>query len=177
MKFLEVDLDSQAVEVIADSALTLPGRPLFIPDLPEVPRWTLRPLLAVRVSRLGKCISPKFAHRYRDAITVVLRLLPSVHSGISSLIDCGINLGSWMEASQALSAPELPVEALGQSVTLTDVHALIDRAIAWVSRGATLKMGDVLLLPISAIAPAEVHIGFNTAATLCGQPVLNLRIR
>ena len=50
----------------SDSSLLVNRKPLFVPDwlheLQALPCWVLR------VSRLGKCIAPRFASRYYDAV-------------------------------------------------------------------------------------------------------------
>lgn len=48
--------------VIADTALLLKNKPFFIPEFASP--CTARPHLVVQISRLGRSISEKFAHRY-----------------------------------------------------------------------------------------------------------------
>lgn len=156
MKILEVDLAANpyAVRLIADSALTLPGKPTFIPDLPEVASWMLKPYIAVRISRLGKCIALRFADRYHDSFTPACRLVPidshgSVITAIDSVLDFGVTIGRWSDHPVA--------ETVGLSFSGADSHIdsrlhpdTVRQAIQWVSRLATLKMGDILLLPLDA---------------------------
>ena len=49
-----------------DSALLKDGKPFFIPDFSKQVDYETE--LVVRISRLGKNIAPRFAHRYYDAI-------------------------------------------------------------------------------------------------------------
>lgn len=51
-----------------DSSILVPRRPFFIPDFSEDVHHELE--LVVRINRLGKHISPKFAHKYYDEVTV-----------------------------------------------------------------------------------------------------------
>ena len=51
-----------------DSALLKDGKPFFIPDFTKQCDYEVE--LVVRICRLGKNISPRFAHRYYDAVTV-----------------------------------------------------------------------------------------------------------
>ena len=51
-----------------DSALLKDGKPFFIPDFSNEIHYETE--LVVRISRLGKNISERFAHRYYDAVTV-----------------------------------------------------------------------------------------------------------
>ena len=52
----------------ADSALLKNGKPFFVPDWTD--RVDYEGELVVRISRLGKGIAERFAHRYYDAVTV-----------------------------------------------------------------------------------------------------------
>ena len=56
------------VYTLPDTALLKDGKPLFIPDFAEL--CTVQTHLVVRICRLGRSISERFAHRYYDAITV-----------------------------------------------------------------------------------------------------------
>ena len=51
-----------------DSAILRTGKPFFVPDFAE--RFDYEAELVVRISRLGKDVSERFAHRYYDAVTV-----------------------------------------------------------------------------------------------------------
>lgn len=51
-----------------DSALVTRGRPFFIPDYTQECEYEAE--LVVRICRMGRSISPRFAHRYYDAVTV-----------------------------------------------------------------------------------------------------------
>lgn len=51
-----------------DSALVTRGRPFFIPDYTQECEYEAE--LVVRICRMGRSISERFAHRYYDAVTV-----------------------------------------------------------------------------------------------------------
>lgn len=51
-----------------DSALVTRGKPFFIPDYTEECEYEAE--LVVRICRMGRSISERFAHRYYDAVTV-----------------------------------------------------------------------------------------------------------
>ena len=51
-----------------DSAILKDGKPFFLPDFSNEVHYETE--VVVRICRLGKCISPRFAHRYYDAVTV-----------------------------------------------------------------------------------------------------------
>lgn len=54
--------------VLPDTALLKDGKPLFIPDFAHP--CMVQGHLVVRICRLGRSISERFAHRYYDAVTV-----------------------------------------------------------------------------------------------------------
>ena len=56
------------VYTLPDTTLLKDGKPLFIPDFADP--CCVQAHLVVRICRLGRSISERFAHRYYDAITV-----------------------------------------------------------------------------------------------------------
>ena len=52
----------------ADSSLLKDGKPFFLPE--EMGQVDYETELVVRISKLGKSIPQRFAHRYYDAVTV-----------------------------------------------------------------------------------------------------------
>lgn len=63
-------LNKEAFDVctLPDTALLKDGKPFFIPDFADP--CTIQGHLVVRICRLGRSISERFAHRYYDAVTV-----------------------------------------------------------------------------------------------------------
>ena len=63
-------LNEEALDVytLPDTALLKDGKPFFIPDFADP--CTIQGHLVVRICRLGRSISERFAHRYYDAVTV-----------------------------------------------------------------------------------------------------------
>ena len=90
---------SPDIDIHPDSALILPGRPLFMPEWGEGWVASLHP--SVRIGRLGKNIARKFASRYYDGVSLSLRVtlresagLEGVLSGMdSSLVSWGMAAG------------------------------------------------------------------------------------
>ena len=63
-----LNIEPLDVYTLPDTALLKDGKPLFIPDFADL--CTVQTHLVVRICRLGRSISERFAHRYYDAITV-----------------------------------------------------------------------------------------------------------
>lgn len=170
-----------AITLIADSAPVAPGNPVFLPQFAG--QWQARVYLAFRIGRLGKGISAKFAPRYRDAVTLAMKLQPvdmerqllmsQLPAGIVGLFDNCVAFGQWGPI-----APDAnwAVECEGASAAISLEQSQIDRAIQSISSYATLKTGDVIM-PIHLGVEFAVSVGDTLAATLNGSPVLNLRFK
>ncbi len=131
-----------------DSALLLQGRPLFMPE--DGDGWQAQICMAVKIGRLGKNISEKFAPRYYDGLSCAMRLvLPSAPEMASVIdgMDSGIVHGEWLDASKAAGAMTVSVGAV--EIRLAPQAPEIAKAISGISRYTTLKMGDIILLPAS----------------------------
>lgn len=162
------------IDIHPDSAILLPGRPLFMPEWGEGWEAVLHP--AVRIGRLGKNISRKFASRYYDGLTVGLRVTLSDaagREGVLSGMDSTIITGEWLAPDAATRG--LAVGVGDRTVTVGPLASQIDEAIAAVSEYMTLKMGDVILLP--RIAPGiPVSEGMKLPVTADGVQVVELRV-
>lgn len=62
------ELADPVVFTKCDSALVTRGRPFFIPDYTKECEYETE--LVIRICRMGRSISERFAHRYYDAVTV-----------------------------------------------------------------------------------------------------------
>lgn len=177
-----------SVEIIADSAVTPAGRPMFIPDF--APDWSVRFYPALRVSRLGKDIAPQFAERYFDAFTLALRLTsPSLDSsmresgsehGLGGLFDYCLALGDWQKLPR--EDEELSFAAAGLSTTLRFKALECCEALSAISRYATLKTGDIVMpcrLPgeVPVKAPTEINAGMSLGFNGSSVTLLSLRLR
>lgn len=161
-------------DFMPDSALLLPGRPMFYPE--EGEGWQLQPLVAVHVNRLGKGIASKFATRYYDGITVGLRLMLPGHPspGLLSGLDSSVVCGEWMAPETVPDVIEADIN--GTAVTLAARPDDIAAALVTVSRLTIMKMGDIVLLPPACPAlPATPRTQVGVRLT-DGRVPLNLKI-
>lgn len=172
-----------AVTLVADSALVMPGRPVFLPDFAE--RWRADIYLAARISRLGKGFAPKFASRYYDAVTLAMRLVPEdadvllasrgMSAGLDGLFDGAVTLGRFQPSELVVSGMTVSVDG-NQTVRLEDAARRLDEAVSEVSRMSTLKTGDLIMTCGFTVSDA-VKIGDVVTATLCGAPCLKVKIK
>ncbi|MCM1293688.1 MAG: fumarylacetoacetate hydrolase family protein [Bacteroides sp.] len=170
-----------AITVMADSAITPPGRPVFLPDFSQ--QWSAEFYLCVKVSRLGKDIAPKFASRYFESVTVAMRLVPDTllmelaeaerPEGAAVIFDNALTLGQWIGADELTDETTITVGDATQSIG--SVKEIAVETIAAVSAYCTLKTGDLLL----AIRPADrisVQAGMALTASIDGRQLLSVKL-
>lgn len=141
----------------ADSALLTHGKPMFKPDFTQ--ELSAAPLLALRISRMGKSIPARFAHRYYDAVGVavdftaedVLRQLR--YEGepwdVAKSFDGSVCLGEWQELEMGDEQLEISllINGVEQSVLhIADLKTEAGMVIEQVSGFFTLRQGDLLLM-------------------------------
>lgn len=170
MKILIIDSydnPRNGLRLVADSAWRPDRRPLFIPEGAGCIHAEIRP--AVRISRLGKSISPDFAGRYYDAWTLVS--VQDFGQGAALMADDSMVVGRW-----------LPLDVLPASGTCSGAPVGVDipaarlaGALAELSRGMTFKTGDILVLPDVPVARAY-RPPMAVEADVAGS-VLNFNIR
>ncbi|MGL4294036.1 MAG: fumarylacetoacetate hydrolase family protein [Bacteroidales bacterium] len=155
-----------------DTALLKDGKPFFIPDFAE--RFEYEGELVVRISKLGKNISEKFAPRYYDAVTV------GVDFTARDLQNKLREQGAPWEISKgfdnsAVIGDFIPVAELRKPITSIDfrldmnqqpvqnanagemIHS-IDQIIAYVSKFFTLKIGDLIFTGTPAgVGPVKIN--------------------
>lgn len=140
-----------------DSALLKDRKPFFVPDF--MGRIDYETELVVRISRLGKSIAPRFAHRYYDAVTVGIdftardlqRQLREAGQPweLSKSFDGSAAIGEWMPKEQ-LGDPQtlhFHLDINGQTVQQGNAAHMthtIDDIIAYVSQYFTLRTGDLI---------------------------------
>ena len=158
------------VHTLPDTALLGSKRPFFIPDFAPVCRAHLH--LAVRICRLGRSISERFAHRYYDAVTVGIdftarELQKKLRSegkpwDLCKGFDGSAALGEWVsiEKFRDIQAIHFHLDINGNTVQegcTSDMLYRVDQLIAYISQYFTLKTGDILYTGTPA-GVGPVHI-------------------
>lgn len=162
-----------AVEHLPDSALLTHAKPFFIPDS-EMP-WSFRIYAAFRISRLGKSIALRFAHRYYDAATIAVRpVTDGIPPGMLAGMDGAWITGEWTDPADIAGEISGPTGPIAGIPPLTE---MIDEAIHRVSHFSTLKMGDIIA-PVS-IGPdiPSPGIGGHLPISVGTKAILNVRIK
>lgn len=139
-----------------DSAMLPSGNPFFIPDFSQ--KMMAEVELVVRICRLGKYISARFAHKYYDAFTAGVDFTAAdiqddaIAKGLPWELSKGFDgsavIGSWIEKSNFnLQKIHFSMEKNGEPLQggcTDDLIFSIDHIIEYVSRYYTLKIGDVI---------------------------------
>ena len=192
------------VNTLPDTALLKDGKPFFIPDFANP--CTLKAYFAVRICRLGRSISQRFAHRYYDAITVggtfiadnllndcIKKGLPwDLATGfdgatpigkfqllydIESLNNDAIEV--WHSFKPLSPEYNLKLTINGKTFTTGNTGQLtnhIDEVIAYISQYYTLRQGDIIFLGNDEPS-AQVSINDKIEGYLNDQLVLKFNIK
>lgn len=180
--------DSSSVwHFLSDSAHTNAGKPFFIPDFAEEFDAVLAPV--VKLSKLGKSIGTKFAHRYYGQIA------PAVNFRASSLLrdllaggystdmaynfDRALIIGDFTEITgDNYISPHFSLKKNGVTIADFDFNDCVEklnRAISLVSASNTMKTGDLIIPVLSQ--PTPVDIGDLLEVTTDGNPALLVAVK
>ena len=181
--------DDPVIFTKADSSLLKDRKPFFIPD--ELGTIEYEAEIVVRVCRLGKSISERFASRYYDAVTVgidftardLLRKLSQqgLPWDMSKSFDGAAALGEWISKDKFLDSQRLRfhLDVNGetkQEGCTSDMIYKVDEIISYISRFFTLKTGDLIYTgcPTSGF---PVHINDRLEGYIEERKVLDLHCK
>lgn len=140
-----------------DSALTSDRQPFFIPDFSQEIHYETE--LVIKISKLGKNIAEKFAHRYYDEFTLGLDLTARDWQSrfrreglpweISKGFDQSAVVGRFLPVSRIENIQDLHfrLEQNGRTVqqgNTRDMIFSVNYIVSYVSRFFTLKTGDLI---------------------------------
>lgn len=169
-----------------DSSITLPGKPVFLPEF--APTWKVEISVGHIISRLGKSIPQRFAARYFDSATLIVRFIPenpticvdAPYSPLLTAFDGALARGvarpigefspgrSLKFALTGAVAANAEV-ALGQHSTEVALgETSVEADISELSKFFILKTGDIIVsgrpLFCAPIAPdTHIEAGFSDA--------------
>lgn len=162
--------ESPVIFLKADSALLKDHKPFFIPD--HLGRIDYETELVVRISKLGKTIPERFAHRYYDAVTVGIdftarELQQKLREegkpwDLCKGFDGAAAIGEWVQVEKFrdIQAIHFHLDINGKMVQegcTSDMLYKVDELIAYISQYFTLKTGDILYTGTPA-GVGPVHI-------------------
>jgi len=173
-----------------DTAILLKKQPFFIPDFSDDLQYEAE--LIVKINKIGKHISPKFAHKYYDEISVGIDFTARdlqtklKNKGLpwecSKAFDGSAVIGKWIQKSSLNKNMddlnfelEKNDEKVQQGFTKLMLYS-VDELIAYVSQFFTLKIGDIIFTGTPA-GVGKVVENDRLKASLEGQEMLHIKIK
>ena len=163
--------ESPVIFTKPDTALLKDGKPFFIPD--HLGRVDHEAEMVVRICRLGKSISERFAHRYYDAVTVGIDFTArDLQSQLKAKgrpwdlikgFDGSAAIGEWVDVQKFrdIQAIRFHLDINGKTVQegcTCDMMYRVDEIISYISQFFTLKTGDILFTGTPAgVGPVHVN--------------------
>lgn len=152
-------------------------QPFFLPDFSNEIHHEAE--IVIKICKLGKNISEKFAHKYYDEISIGIdftaRDLQSSQKAkglpweIAKAFDSSAPVGTFMPKSEFESVQTIPFSlnkngSMVQSGNTSDMIFSIDYVISYVSQFFTLKKGDLIFTGtpkgVGPVAKGDVLEGF-----------------
>lgn len=169
--------------LLADSAVTNTGKPFYLPE--NYGKVVVSVSIAVRISRLGKFISRKFAPRYYTEYAPVLHFrMPEYErklKGEGLPGDAARNFDKSLFAGDLLPlGEEQPVELYVNGEKSAEfsrafLNNSLERVVEEVSQMNTLKMGDLILPALSG--EIELHRGDFLELKQTGKGLFSVRVK
>ena len=173
-----------------DSALLKDSKPFFIPDFTSEMHYETE--IVVKIDRLGKNITAKFAHRYYSEITVGIDftardLQRKLRDGgmpweISKAFDSSAAIGEFFPLEtlkKDINNVPFYLDINGTKVqegNTQDMIFKVDEIIEYVSRFFTLKIGDLIYTGTPA-GVGKVEINDHLQGFIGKQKVLDFFVR
>ena len=160
-----------------DSAVLLKQHPFVIPEFSDDVHHEIE--IIVKISKVGKYIEPKFAHKYYDEISVGIDFTARdlqaklKEKGLpwekAKAFDGSAVIGDFLPKTDFASMENLIFELTSNSQTVQKGNSSlmlwkIDELISYVSQFFTLKIGDIIFTGtpegVAAVKPNDVLEGF-----------------
>ena len=172
-----------------DSAILLKQHPFVIPEFSEDVHHEIE--LIVKISKVGKYIEPKFAHKYYDEISVGIDFTARdlqaklKEKGLpwekAKAFDGSAVIGEFLPKSQFVSLENVTFELKNNNIAVQKGNSdrmlwSIDELVSYVSQFFTLKIGDIIFTGtpegVAAVKPDDVLEGF-----LEGQKLFRIQVK
>lgn len=185
----DFEAENPVIFMKPDTALIRNGNPFFIPDFSQ--RIEYETEIVVKISRLGKSISEKFAHRYYDEITVGIDFtardlqLDQKNLGlpweISKSFDGSAPIGDFISKEEVddINNIDFHLDINGNTVqrgNSGDMIYSIDKIISYLSNFFTLKIGDLIFTGTPA-GVGTVSIDDNLQGFIGEKKLLDFKIK
>jgi len=175
----------------ADSCILNRNRPFFIPDFSNEIHYECE--IVLRISKVGKCIEEKFAHRYFDAVALGIDFTArdlqneckknGLPWTISKSFDGSACVSSFFPISSIPDVSAIPFRldrnnVQVQSGNTADMLFSFDKIISYTSKFMMLKTGDLIYTGTPS-GVGKVEIGDRLTGYLADipQPVIQMSIK
>jgi acylpyruvate hydrolase len=172
-----------------DSSILKNNKPFFLPDFSENIHYEVE--VVIKIGKLGKGISAKFAHRYYDEITVGIDITARdiqnrlTASGkpweLSKCFDGAAPLGKFIRVTGKMNISDLDFRLeinnrVVQRGNTSDLIFGINEIIEYVSKYFTLKTGDLIFTGTPS-GVGQLHKNDNLIAYIGDEPLLDFMIK
>ncbi|MDR0546838.1 MAG: fumarylacetoacetate hydrolase family protein [Dysgonamonadaceae bacterium] len=172
----------------SDASVLKDGKPFFLPDFSSEIQYETE--VVVKISRLGKTISRRFAHRYFDEVTVGIDITArdlqrklrenGLPWEISKSFDNSAVIGKFIPVEEIdVNALPFHLDINGKTVQEGNTENMlfkIDEIIEYASRFVTLKIGDLIYTGTPA-GIGDLHINDHLEGYIGAQKLLDFNIR
>ncbi|MCU0460583.1 MAG: fumarylacetoacetate hydrolase family protein [Bacteroidales bacterium] len=172
-----------------DSSVLRNNKPFFLPGFSSMIHYEVE--VVIKISKLGKGISPKFAHRYYDELTlgidITARDIQNRNSAaglpweLAKCFDGAAPLGRFVPVSSIADMNSIDFrleinDKIVQQGNTSDMIFSISEIVAYVSKFFTLKTGDLIFTGTPAgVGPLRKND--NLVAYLGDEPLLDMMIK
>ena len=172
-----------------DTAALKNNKPFYIPDISSELHYETE--IIVKISRLGKNIAPKFAHRYYEEIGLgvdftardVQRRLKAEGKPweISKAFDNSAVIGNFIPKEELGDVQNIHFHLNINGNTVQKGHTSdmifpVDEIIAWISRFFTLKIGDILFTG-TPVGGGKVNIGDHLEGYIGEKKMFDFKVK
>lgn len=172
-----------------DTAALKNNKPFYIPDFSSELHYETE--IIVKISRLGKNIAPKFAHRYYEEIGLgvdftardVQRRLKAEGKPweISKAFDNSAVIGNFIPKEELGDVQNIHFHLNINGYTVQKGHTSdmifpVDEIIAWISRFFTLKIGDILFTG-TPVGVGKVNIGDHLEGYIGEKKMFDFKVK
>ena len=181
--------DEPVVFLKPDSSILKNNKPFFLPDFSVDIHYEVE--VVIKISKLGKGISAKFAHRYYDEITLGIditardmqnRLRASgMPWELSKCFDGAAPIGNFIPVTDKMNMANLDFrleinDKVVQSGNTSDMIFGINEIVEYVSNYFTLKTGDLIFTGTPA-GVSKVAIGDHLEGYLQDKKMLDFYVK
>lgn len=184
-----LELKEPTIFMKSDSSILKDGKPFYIPDFSSEIHYETE--VVVKISRLGKNIAERFAHRYYEEVTVGIDFTArdlqnklraeGLPWEISKAFDHSAVLGTFIPVTDLSDINQTSFhldinDKMVQQGNTKDMLFSIDQIIAYVSKFFTLKIGD-LIYTGTPVGVGPVHIGDRLTGYLEDKKLLDFQVK